>query len=158
MEEETKKVAKLDDIDIKILKIINDDVKTSYRNISTKLGISVGTVHNRLEKMISIGVITKFAPILNHESLGYKLTSIIGVKIKGNKVESWERKIAEIKNVVGIYDVTGEYDAFLITKFKNLDELDGFIKNMQKEPVIERTYTQTVLNVVKEDMNSANIL
>lgn len=155
-DEET--VVKLDEIDIKILKIINNDVRTSYRHISRELGISVGTVHNRLDKMIKTGVISKFAPILSHKRLGFTLTSVIGVKVKGGKLENWEKKTAEIKNVVGIYDVTGEYDAILIAKFKDTTELDYFIKDMLKEPGIERTYTQTVLNVVKEDMNSADIL
>ena len=62
------------------------------------------------------------------------------------------------KNVVGIYDVTGEYDAFLIAKFRNTNELNAFIKELLKDPIIERTYTQTVLDVIKEDMGSSNIL
>ena len=122
------------------------------------MNISVGTVHNRIEKMVKNGVIEKFSPIINHRKLGFVLTSIIGVRVKGGKLENFETKISFNKNVVGIYDVTGEYDAILIAKFKNTDELDVFIKEMLKEPGIERTYTQTVLNVVKEDMGSANIL
>ena len=47
-------IIKLDETDIKILKIINDDVRISYRQISRDLGISVGTVHNRIDKMLKI--------------------------------------------------------------------------------------------------------
>lgn len=153
-----KDIVKLDDIDTKILKIINEDVRTSYRQISRDLDISVGTVHNRIDKMVKNGVIKKFSPVINHRKLGYVLTSIIGVRVKGGKLENWENKMTYNKNVVGIYDVTGEYDAFLIAKFRDTDELDTFIKDILKEPGVERTYTQTVLNVVKEDMGSANIL
>ena len=53
-------IIKLDETDIKILKIINDDVRISYRQISRDLGISVGTVHNRIDKMLKSGVIEKF--------------------------------------------------------------------------------------------------
>ncbi len=153
-----EEIVQLDETDIKILKIINDDVRISYRQISRNLGISVGTVHNRIDKMLKSGVIEKFAPVLNHRKLGYQFTSIIGVKVNGGELESWENKTASNKNIVGIYDVTGEYDAILIAKFKDTDELDVFLKQLLKEPSIERTYTQTVLNVVKEDMGSANIL
>ena len=144
-----EEIVKLDETDIKILKIINDDVRISYRQISRDLGISVGTVHNRIDKMLKSGVI---------EKLGYTLTSIIGVNVEGVSLESWEEEISHNKNVVGIYDVTGEYDAFLIAKFKDTDELDLFLKELLKTDCVERTYTQTVLNVVKEDMGSANIL
>ena len=158
MSKKDTEIIKLDDTDKNILKIINEDVRVSYRQISRDLNISVGTVHNRIEKMVKNGVIEKFSPIINHRKLGFVLTSIIGVRVKGGKLENFETKISFNKNVLGIYDVTGEYDAILIAKFKNTDELDVFIKEMLKEPGIERTYTQTVLNVVKEDMGSANIL
>ena len=74
------------------------------------------------------------------------------------KLKNWEEKTFFNKNVVGIYDVTGEYDAFLIAKFRNTTELNVFIKELLKDPMIERTYTQTVLDVIKEDMGSSNIL
>ena len=47
---------------------------------------------------------------------------------------------------------------FLIAKFKDTNELNTFIKDLVKDPNIERTYTQTVLDVIKEDMGSSNIL
>jgi Lrp/AsnC family transcriptional regulator for asnA, asnC and gidA len=149
---------RLDKTDHKILEIINKDARTPYRQISRDLDISVGTVHNRVDKLIKTGVIKKFAPIMDHRKLGYGLTSIIGVRVKGGKLENWENKKSFDTNVLGIYDVTGEYDAFLIAKFKDTDELDKFIKDLLKEPDVERTYTQTVLNVVKEDLGSANML
>ena len=149
---------KLDDIDVSILKIINEDVRTSYRQISHSLDVSVGTVHNRIDKMVKSGVIKKFSPVIDHEILGYVLTTIIGVRVKGGKLKNWEEKTYFNKNVVGIYDVTGEYDAFLIAKFKDTNELNTFIKDLVKDPNIERTYTQTVLDVIKEDMGSSNIL
>ena len=107
-------VIKLDDTDINILKIINEDVRTSYRQISRSLDVSVGTVHDRIDKMVKSGVIKKFSPVIDHEKLGFVLTTIIGVRVKGGKLKNWEEKTFFNKNVVGIYDVTGEYDAFLI--------------------------------------------
>lgn len=156
--EKKEDIVILDETDKKILEIINKDARTPYRQISRDLDISVGTVHNRVDKMIKTGAIKKFAPIMDHGKLGYGLTSIIGVRVKGGKLENWENKTSFHKNVLGIYDVTGEYDAFIIAKFKDTDELDKFIKDLLKEPGVERTYTQTVLNVVKEDMGSANML
>ena len=52
MANENKDFIKLDDIDVSILKIINEDVRTSYRQISRSLDVSVGTVHNRIDKMV----------------------------------------------------------------------------------------------------------
>ena len=60
MANENKDFIKLDDIDVSILKIINEDVRTSYRQISRSLDVSVGTVHNRIDKMVKSGVIKSF--------------------------------------------------------------------------------------------------
>ena len=158
MVKEEDNIVKLDDIDVEILKIINDDVRTSYRQISRDLEVSVGTIHNRIDKMVKTGVIRKFSPIINHERLGFVLTTIIGVRVKGGKLKNWEEKTFFNKNVLAIYDVTGDYDAILIAKFNDIDELNAFIKELSKDSVIERTYTQTVLETIKEDIGLASIL
>ena len=158
MEERNKeeKTIILDDLDKNILELINEDARTSYRQISRELDISVGTVHNRVDKMIKTGLIKKFAPIMDNKLLGYALTVIIGVRVNGGKLKNSFNETLE-KNILAIYDVTGEYDVFLIAKFKDTDELDKFVKKLLKDPDVERTYTQTVLNVVKEELISFHI-
>jgi Lrp/AsnC family transcriptional regulator for asnA, asnC and gidA len=155
---EDPELVKIDDIDKKIINLLNDDGRMSYRKISRDLDISVGTVHNRVDKLMKTGVINKFVPQIDHARLGYKLTAIIGVRVKGGVLKNWETQTAYHKNVLAVYDVTGEFDAFLIAKFKDTNELDQFIKGLLKEPDVQRTYTQTVLNVVKEDLGSPKMI
>jgi len=149
---------KIDETDKKILNLLSKDGRMSYRKISRELDVSVGTVHNRMDKFTKSGIIKKFIPHIDHSKLGYKLTTIIGVKVKGGVLRNWENKTTYHKNVLGIYDVTGEFDAILLAKFKDTTELDSFIKGLLKEPDVQRTYTQTVLNIVKEELSSSDIL
>jgi len=149
---------KIDETDKKILNLLSKDGRMSYRKISRELDVSVGTVHNRMDKFTKSGIIKKFIPYIDHSKLGYKLTTIIGVKVKGGVLRNWENKTTYHKNVLGIYDVTGEFDAILLAKFKDTTELDSFIKGLLKEPDVQRTYTQTVLNIVKEELSSLDIL
>jgi len=158
MSDDNKENVIIDETDKKIIEMVNDDARTPYRQISRELDISVGTVHNRVDKLLKTGIIKKFAPIIDHKKLGYDLTSIIGVKVKAGQFQDWKENESFNKHVLFIYDVTGEFDAFLIAKFKNTDELDKFVKDLLKEPHVERTYTQTVLNVVKEEPCSIHML
>jgi Lrp/AsnC family transcriptional regulator for asnA, asnC and gidA len=151
-------VMELDDLDRDIIRLFNKDGRVSYRKIAKKLDISIGTVHNRMDKLTKNGVIKKFAPIINHDKLGYNLTTIIGVRVKGGVLENWEDRTAYHENVLCMYDVTGEFDAIIIARFKDTTELDKFIKELLKEPDVQRTYTQTVLNIVKEDMSTIQML
>lgn len=157
-EEDSEKKTLIDDVDRKMIKIFHKDGRKSYRSIAKQLDISIGTVHNRIEKLLKSGIIQRFTPVIDHEKLGYSLTTIIGVKVKGGVLKNWEDRTAYHKNVLCMYDVTGEFDAILITRFKDTKELDSFIKSLLKEPDVQRTYTQTVLNIVKEDLNEINML
>lgn len=153
-----KELVSIDETDRKIIYLFEKDGRMSYRKIAKSLDISIGTVHNRVEKLLKTGVIKKFIPIIDQAKLGYSLTTIIGVRVKGGVLRNWEDRTAYHKNVLCMYDVTGEFDAILIARFKDTIELDQFIKGLLKEPDVQRTYTQTVLNIVKEDLNSGKML
>ncbi len=157
-DDEKRDITGIDEVDKKILDLFNEDGRMSYRKISRRLNISIGTVHNRIEKLMNSGVIKKFAPVIDHNKLGYNLTTIIGVRVKGGVLENWEDKTAYYKNVLCMYDVTGEFDAILVARFKDTEELNEFVKNLLKEPEVQRTYTQTVLNIVKEDLGSSKMM
>lgn len=156
--DEKYSIADIDETDKKILDLFNEDGRMSYRKISRRLDISIGTVHNRIEKLMNSGVIKKFAPVIDHSKLGYNLTTVIGVKVKGGVLKNWEDKTAYHKNVLCMYDVTGEFDAILVARFKDTKQLDQFVKTLLKEPDVQRTYTQTVLNIVKEDVGSSRMV
>jgi Lrp/AsnC family transcriptional regulator for asnA, asnC and gidA len=156
--ENYQEIVEIDEIDQKIINLFNEDGRMSYRRIAKRLDISIGTVHNRMEKLTKNGVIKKFVPIIDHSKLGYNLTTIIGVRVKGGVLENWEDRTAYKQNVLCMYDVTGEFDAILVARFRDTGELDQFIKGLLKEADVQRTYTQTVLNIVKEDLSSSRML
>ena len=78
-----KKEKDLDDIDRDIIRILQENAKTSYREIQDKLGISIGTIHNRITKLESSEIIEGYTLKLNNIKLGYKFTFLIRVQIDG---------------------------------------------------------------------------
>ena len=50
-----------------------------------------------------------------------------------------------------MYDVTGEWDSIVVVRLRTTRELDAFIKRLGSMEYVENTYTQVVLNVVKEE-------
>ncbi len=141
----------IDDTDIIILKELQEDFTTSYRDIAKKLGLSVGTVHNRVKKLKEIGVIKSFAAVLDAEKLGFELTAVLLIQVEGGDIIEVERAIAKSKSVVAVYDTTGEFDIIAIAKFRSRDDLNTFIKETLKMGAIKRTVTSIALNVVKEE-------
>ena len=129
----------MDDLDKKILELLSDDGRKSYRKISRELGVSVGTVHNRVDKLTKHGIITKFVPVINHEKLGYNLTAIIGLEIKGGTVDFLVENDVYQDNILAVYGVTGQFDGMVIAKFRNTKELDIFIKQLLNEETVIKT-------------------
>jgi Lrp/AsnC family transcriptional regulator for asnA, asnC and gidA len=142
----------IDDIDVVILKELQEDFTTSYRDIAKKLNLSVGTVHNRVKKLTDLGVIKSFTAVLDAEKLGFELTAIILMQVEGGSIVDVEKKIASSKSVIAVYDTTGDFDIIAIAKFKSREELNTFIKETLKMNTIKRTVTSIALNVVKEDI------
>ena len=147
----------MDSLDKSILEFLSVDGRKSYRKISRDLGVSVGTIHNRVDKLTKSGIISKFVPVIDHEKLGFHLTAIIGIEIKGGTVSHLIEKEEFKNNLLAVYDVTGQFDGIIIAKFRNTFELNKFIKLLLKEEHVTKTYTQTVLNIVKEELNSSMI-
>src|SRR3972149_6766473 len=61
------------------------------------------------------------------------------------------RKIAKDERVTHVYDVTGEWDSIVVVRLRNTRDLDAFIKRLGSMEYVDNTYTQVVLNVVKEE-------
>ena len=143
-------MVKIDDVDIKILKELQEDARKSLKEISEKVGVAEGTVYNRINKMRKIGLIKRFIPVIDYSLLGYDLIAIIGITAEGGYLTEIEKEIASEKNVTAVYDVTGDYDIIVVAKFKDRDSLNAFVKRVAGMKRVLKTYTMLVLNVVKE--------
>lgn len=143
-------MSKIDDLDIKIIKELQKDARQSYRDIAEKLKVAEGTVYNRVGKLKDAGVVKGFIADVDYGKIGYELVALIGVIVEGGKLPQIEKKLSEEPNVTAVYDVTGEYDAIVVAKFKDREGLNGLVKRVLAMDYVKRTYTMVVLNVVKE--------
>jgi Lrp/AsnC family transcriptional regulator for asnA, asnC and gidA len=117
----------LDRTDLKILRILNENARKSFREIGRELGISEGTVRNRVKKLIDSGIITGFHASINPKKLGYEVVAILGLYIKPSKVEETLNKLKELDEIIELYQTTGEYDAVCIAVLKDMESLGNFL-------------------------------
>lgn len=141
----------VDALDMKILSTLSEDARKSSREIAETIGVSTGTVYNRIKKMTEKGVILGYIPLLDNTKTGYVFTILILIQVDGEYITEVEERLAATKEVIAVYDITGDFDVALIAKFKTQASLNAFIKSVLKTLHIRRTVTSMVLNVVKED-------
>ena len=141
----------MDEIDIKIIGLLQEDSRLSFNRIAKELGISVGTAYNRIRGLEEKGVLKGYTAIIDPVKVGYQLTAIILIQAEGKHLLEVESEIARMGNVISVYDITGEFDVAVIARFKDRFDMNKFIKALLKMPYVKRTVTNVVLNVVKED-------
>jgi Lrp/AsnC family transcriptional regulator for asnA, asnC and gidA len=141
----------LDDLDRSILQELNVDARRSHRDLAQRLRVSPTTISTRVQRLEKDGVIHGYVPLLDDEMIGWELTATIGIRISKGRLREVEERLARDPRAYAIYDVTGDFDALLIGRFRDRRDLDRFVKRALQDPHIERTSTQLVLNRVKED-------
>ncbi|HUZ79436.1 MAG TPA: Lrp/AsnC family transcriptional regulator [Thermoplasmata archaeon] len=145
------RTSSVDELDRAILEDLNVDARRSHRTIAHHLDVSPTTVSTRIARLEASGIIRGYVPILDDEQLGWDLWATIGIRISKGKLREVEERLARNPRAYAIYDLTGEFDALVIGRFRDRRDLDRFVKHALQDPHIERTNTQVVLNRVKED-------
>ncbi len=141
----------IDELDRKIVRALNVNARKSFREIAKNVGLSAPAVIHKVKQMEEAGAIRGYAPLVDPSHFGIGLIAIVTVRIAKGKLIETQKKIAVDPRVTAVYDVTGEWDSFILGYFKDREDLNAFIKSLLSFPLVERTVTHLVLNVVKEE-------
>jgi DNA-binding Lrp family transcriptional regulator len=141
----------MDALDSSILRLLSENARKSYRELSRELKVSLSTISNRVKILEKEGIIEGYIPLINSEKIGYDLAVIINIKIAHGKLIEVQQKISRNDHVKAVYDITGEWDSLVVAYFKNRRELNLFIKRLLSMNHVERSNTQIVLNIVKNE-------
>ncbi|MBU1158499.1 MAG: Lrp/AsnC family transcriptional regulator [Candidatus Thermoplasmatota archaeon] len=141
----------IDELDIDIMRSLNNNARKSFRDIAKELQVSLTTVSNRVKAMERAGVIQGYMPMIDATKLGYDIMAVIGIKVIHGKIVDTEKDLAKGPGVFAVFDSTGEWDAIVMARFKSRTELNSFVKNVLDHENVDRTYTQVVLNITKDE-------
>lgn len=142
----------MDSLDKSILNMLNQDSRLSFSEIARRLGHSITTISTRIKSLEDSGVIKRYTAVLDPEKCGYDFTAVLHLIISKGKLREVEEEIKKEDNVVAVYDVTGEYDAIIIGRFKGSSHLEKFTRWIQSIEYVENVSTSIVLNIIKEDL------
>lgn len=142
----------LDEVDYQILRELQKDSRKQYRDIAKMVGKSLGTISNRVQKMIKEGIIKNWTINIDPEKVGIDLTTIINLKIDVKFLDNVNRQLAMIPELVAIYNITGDNDIMAIGRFYNRRHLDRTIHKILNIPNIQRTSSHICLRTLKEDL------
>ena len=140
-----------ENLDSKLVNELLGDGRASLRSLAETLDVSVTTVSNHLSDLEEADVIEGYSPIVNYENIGYDVTAIIHLKVEGNALPDITDRLDGHKQMISVYEVTGNYDIVAIGKFKDTDGMNDQIKTLLTDPDIKESNTSGVLNATSEN-------
>lgn len=145
----------IDNVDRQILELLQKDARMPYLDIARKLVVSGGTIHQRIDKMKSHGIIKGNRIELDHKRLGRDVTALLGLHLTSSKaLKSTISKIEQLKEVLEVYYTTGNYALLIKVTVRSIDDFHDFLVNkLQAIESIRATESFMVLDTpVKRDL------
>ncbi len=150
------KTDQIDEIDRKILRILQHDGRASMTEIADKIGkMTKVAISYRIKRLIKIGAIEGFYAKINPNILGQSYLFITGLSIgpKSAGEIAIVKKIAGLEGVQSVFQTFGEYDAFVIGRVRNAEEARDLIYRMLKIDGVRDSTSIISHTVVKESLD-----
>jgi len=139
-----------ENLDRKLVNQLLEDGRASLRSLAEELDVSVTTVSNHISELETEGIIDGYSPTIDYAALGYDLTAILQLKVEGHALVEVTEQLAEKRQVMSVYETTGDYDVIAIGRFRDTDDMNASIKDLLTDPAIKESNTSVVLNPAKE--------
>ena len=117
--EKLTQVAELDNLPQKdklnqsIIQMLQTDGRMPFSEIASELGVSEGTIRNRVANMKKAGLL-RIVAIADPTASEYKSDAMVGIKVaSGHSIESVAQRLAASQEVVYILWVSGRYDLLI---------------------------------------------
>ena len=142
---------KLDKDDLVILNELQNNSSISYSKLSKKTGIPSSTIHDRVKRLTSNGVIKAFTIIVDKEKVGLDNVAIIGVETGAKQFRDVAKSLCEIREIVEVYGTTAEFDLMVKVRASSRDELSNVLNQIRSVDGVDDIYVSSILEVFKEE-------
>ncbi|NNE28889.1 MAG: Lrp/AsnC family transcriptional regulator [Saprospiraceae bacterium] len=148
--------SKIDKIDLKIIKILQENSKITNLDLSKKIGLSPAPTLERVKKLEQSGVIESYHAQINPNAIGLSVKTFVLVSLawqKENALNEFLSKIKSIKEITECYIITGEADFLIKVICKDIPTYEKLLfKTLSQIDEIERLKTLMTLSTVKNSM------
>ena len=137
-----------DELDKRIIELLCRSSQGSYRQIAKQLNVHPTTLIQRVKNLESKGVIQGYRASVDYMKLGFEYMGMVSVY--ADDVLTVQDKIAQIPQVISIFDVTGESDCMVWIACIDRDEFSVAVKAINAIEGVKKTNTSVILGIKKE--------
>ena len=120
-------MAKVDDLDLKILSELSNDASVSIPKLSEKINENSSVVYSRINRLVKKKLIERYTIEVNNKELGYTVKSLTGINMDSKQRSVVIEELFKIPGVREVSEVTGRFDILVTMYAKNLGEMHQLI-------------------------------
>lgn len=146
----------MDSFDIMILKLLQDNCRTSTETIGEQVGLSASACQRRIKKLREVGIIQKEIAILNPQKLAGYTTVIVDVTLEkggGKTLDTLINLLNQEPQVQQLYYTAGDVDFVVIIVSQSMEDYDRLSRRLfMSNPCIKKFVSKVVIKPYKIGM------
>jgi Lrp/AsnC family transcriptional regulator, leucine-responsive regulatory protein len=144
----------MDEIDVKILKLLQKNARISNSEISNEVKLSLPAISERIKKLEATGIVQQYTAILNPRRLKKDLTAMMFISLERPKFT--EKFIDFVQNegeILECHYLAGDFDYILKIITENTFTLENILNRIKSVPGVQKTRTIVTLSTVKNNFS-----
>ena len=141
----------IDAIDHRIIGIMTDHARISWRDLGDMVHLSPTSAADRVRRLERNGVIQGYGVRVDPAALGRTVRAVVDASLgPGDQVDEFERRLGQRDEVTFAAYVTGTSDYSIIVECEGAEGLDTFVRWLRADAGVSRTETKLLLRVVTD--------
>ncbi len=142
----------MDKIDINIIRCLTQDARMNASQIGAKVNLSVSAVIERMKKLESSGLISRYTAVIDERKAGYGTQALISIRLEHPKYNAhFNEQMCAHPSVKECFYITGDFDYMARVSVRSGEELTKILNDIKQLPGVSLTRTYVVLESVKQD-------
>ncbi|MDE5784877.1 MAG: Lrp/AsnC ligand binding domain-containing protein [Prevotella sp.] len=138
---------KIDNLDKKILSILSKNARIPFKDVAAECNVSRAAIHQRVQRLIEMGVITGSGFDVSPKSLGYHTCTYVGITLeRGSMYKNVVKRLELIPEIVECHFTTGPY-TMLVRLYARDNEQLMHLLNGQLQEIPGVTATETLISL-----------
>jgi DNA-binding Lrp family transcriptional regulator len=121
----------MDATDQQLISLLRKDARTSVATLASKLGVSRGTVTNRITKLEDAGTIVGYTVRLRPDAQPNEISAWMSVAVEGNETRAVISSLLGEPGVACLHDTNGRWDLLAELRASNLSELSQVLERIR---------------------------
>jgi DNA-binding Lrp family transcriptional regulator len=135
----------MDDLDHRLIAALRVDGRASFSKLSKRLGVSRGTVQNRLDRLIASDTILGFTVRLKSAAETDRIRAIMMIEVSGKNTRRVAQMLRGLPQIHALHSTNGAFDLIAEVEVANLTEFDRVLSSVRTIEGVARSETSLLL-------------